>query len=191
MNINTDLNYLNMQEIKYFCNKVGIPYKIQYQCDDKVKTSGETDRKGIILKRIRTFLKTKDPGAPTVYLNKVTNFEPLPASLQATDKIYYGQYKNTNKKSLSLLKELTNNQFKFGAISQEVIREFWTNGIAPTYKQFANAWLKANKEHNKPNEEWAFLTDLSLGMDMKDWKKYRKAKAVEVLKYLNSFIGFS
>lgn len=47
---------------------------------------------------------------------------------KANDLVYYGQYKTTQKPILKLMKSLTNNQFKFGAISQIVIRDFWRTG---------------------------------------------------------------
>lgn len=184
--LDRDLNYLNMQEIRSYCDAVGIPYKIHYHKDGKVRVSGEIDRKAIILDRIRAFIKTGNIVKATLYASKVTSFSPLSSKLDASDRVFYGQYKTTHKNILALMKSLTKEQFKFGAISQEVIRDFWREGIAPTYSQFARAWLKANEAHVEPKAEWAYLTDLAKGMERGEWKEYRRKKASLVLKYLHS-----
>jgi hypothetical protein len=184
--LDKDLNYLNMQEIRSYCDTVGISYKIHYYKDGKVRVSGEIDRKAIILDRVRVFIKTGKIVSATHYPIKVTSFSPLSTKLDASDRVFYGQYKTTHKNILALMKLLTKGQFKFGAISQEVIRDFWREGIAPTYSQFARAWLKANEAHVEPKAEWAYLTDLAKGMERSEWKEYRKKKASQVLKYLNS-----
>ena len=47
------------------------------------------------------------------------------------------------------MKKLTNNKFKFGAISQKIIRFIWRKNILISYKEFANLWIKENmKEIN-------------------------------------------
>ncbi len=101
----------------------------------------------------------------------------LPVVLKSNQKIFYGQYKNKNESILLLLKKLTEDKFEFGAIAQEVIRACWVKGHAPTYKKFANMWLEAKKEHDKPNPEWAYLTDRKNGVASSDWKKIRLVKA--------------
>jgi hypothetical protein len=64
------------------------------------------------------------------------------------------------------------------------MREFWSSGKAPTYREFAAAWLRASQEHTEPNPEWAFLSDRARGTAEKDWKKLRVRKAAAVLKTL-------
>ena len=81
-----------------------------------------------------------------------------------TDRVFYGEYKDTDAKMLALMKHLTGGKFEAGAISQEVLRACWTRGEAPTYSEFAKLWLKAREEHTKPNPEWAFLTDRAKGI---------------------------
>ncbi len=181
-----DLNYLNMQEIKKLCSQLNIPYKIHYEYETQVRSSGEVDRKDIILARIRQFIENGSCTGKTIYPANVVSFAPLNSPLKANDLVYYGQYKTTQKPILKLMKSLTNNQFKFGAISQIVIRDFWRTGKAPSYLQFAHAWTKALRDHDKPRPEWAFLTDLAAGMNMKEWKKYRVEKAKAVLVKLRS-----
>lgn len=148
-----DFNYLNMKEIKNFCDRVGIPYKIHYHRDGKLRVSGEVDRKAIILDRIRGYAKNRSVGQPTIYSNKVVCFDPLPKILNASDHVFYGQYKTTHKSILALMKTLTDGKFKFGAISQEVIRDFWREGKSPTYQQFAKSWIKGIEAHTQPKPE--------------------------------------
>jgi len=50
-----ELNYLNLEEIRGFCAKHGIPYRILAEYPNgTVKTTKDTDRKPIVLARIRT-----------------------------------------------------------------------------------------------------------------------------------------
>ena len=176
-----DLNYLNMQEIQKICVRHKIPYKSYFEKDKNLKKSSEKDRKGVVLARIRHFLSTGKIKEPTIFHSKVVCFDPLPRDLKEDDKMFYGQYKNKSPKILALLKKLTDKQFKYGALSQETIRDFWTRGTAPSHRQFAKAWLKAKKDHDKPNPEWAYLMDLSKGLNVKDWKKLRQEKADKLL----------
>jgi hypothetical protein len=80
-----------------------------------------------------------------------------------------------------LLQRLTAGKFEHGAIARILAREFWSKGIAPTYEEFAKAWLIARMEHNRPNPEWAYLSDRTDGKDTANWKQLRKEKARKVL----------
>ena len=73
-----DLNYLNTEEIKAFCNKHSIPYSIWIETEDggRRKTQDD-DRKGVILNRIRQFLMT----------GKVFDATCFPASVVCCDKL--------------------------------------------------------------------------------------------------------
>jgi hypothetical protein len=54
-----NLNYLNLSEIKSFCKRHSIPYRIVTETEDgRRKTAHIDDRKGLILNRIRHFLQT-------------------------------------------------------------------------------------------------------------------------------------
>ena len=54
-----DLNYLNLSEIKAFCKKKAIPYRIWIEVQDRGRRqSSEDDRKGVILDRVRHYLMT-------------------------------------------------------------------------------------------------------------------------------------
>jgi hypothetical protein len=59
----------------------------------------------------------------------------------------------------NVLKKLTDGRFKNGAIARILARDFWSKGIAPTYEEFASAWVAASDDHTQPNPEWAFLSD--------------------------------
>lgn len=78
-------------------------------------------------------------------MKKIINYEKL-INLTETSFIYYGQYKTTNKNILNLMKKLTHNLFKFGAISQKIIRYTWRNNKLITYKKFADLWIKENNK---------------------------------------------
>jgi hypothetical protein len=182
-----DLNYLNINEMKYFCNKHLIPYAITIEVKRGfLKKTNENDRKGIILSRIRHYLKTGKVQPPTIFPPKVICYNPLPENLAATDKLHYGQYKKKNKAMIHLLQKLTAGKFREGAIARIVAREFWSRGKAPTFKQFAQRWLKVLQDHAEPNPEWAFLSDRAKQRQISNWKEFRRKKGESVLKILDS-----
>jgi len=183
-----DLNYLNTEEIKTFCNRHSIPYTIALAEPSHRRgrsKSQECDRKGVILQRIRHFLQTGNVLPQTRFSSSVISFDALPEELTPDDKLFHGQYEKKNRKLLAILKVLTNGHFREGAIARIVLREFWSSGKAPTLKEFATAWLQASNEHTAPNPEWAFLSDLSRKADTSDWKKMRAKTAAQVIKTLN------
>jgi hypothetical protein len=180
-----DLNYLNLGEIKTFCKARGIPYRIVVEePDGQKKSTGEDDRKGVILERVRNYLLTGKIGEETRFPSGVVNFGRPAKEPVSSDKVFYGQYDKGNAARLGLLKTLTGGEFRDGAIARILAREFWTRGEAPSFAEFAQAWLKASAEHTKPNPEWAFLTDRSNRTAPKDWKRLRERKASAALKIL-------
>lgn len=180
-----DLNYLNLGEIKAFCKARGIPYRIVVEGPSgKKKSTGEDDRKGVILERVRNYLTTGKIGKETEFPARVFNFGALPKKPVSTDKVFYGQYNKGDAARLALLKALTAGKFRDGAIARILAREFWTSGEAPSFAEFAKAWLKANEQHTRPNPEWAFLTDRSNKAAPEDWKRLRAQKAAAALKTL-------
>lgn len=182
-----NLNYLNIQELKSICNKLNIPYFINMEMPDgHIKQTRDMDRKGIVLKRIKYFLNTGKIQKQTIYLNSVICTDKLSNPLQENIRVFYGQFKSTDKNILFLMKRLTSNQFKFGAIAIMVLRDCWSKNIAPTYKEFAKLWLAANKAHIEPNPEWAFLTDRKKGIAGNNWKRLRIQKAKAAMKILNA-----
>lgn len=184
------INYLNLAELKKICDKYTIPYKIHIEViKNKAKKTSEVDRKGIILNRIKYFVNTGKIKKPTIFPKNVLSItNRLPVSLKSLHPIFYGEYKNSNKEILNLMKKLTNDKFEFGAIAQEVIRSCWAKGETPTFEKFAKLWLNAKQLHTKPNREWAYLADKHQGFTGKDWKKLRIEKAQKAIKLLNQFV---
>lgn len=179
-----DLNYLNMGELKQLCRKFGLPSAIHAEMPDgKCKKTGEADRKGIILDRLRRYLETGEVTGPTVFPACLVA-GPDAAPIGPDSPVLYGQYKNRDAQILTLMQGLTDGRFNFGAIAQEVLREVWTRGEAPTYRAFAELWLAARNAHQNPNPEWAYLSDRKKDGPDKDWKKRRQDKADRIMALL-------
>lgn len=66
-------------------------------------------------------------------------------------------------------------------IARILAREFWSRGEAPTFAEYAAAWLQAVSEHSQPNPERAFLGDRARGTSGPDWKSLRAKRAARVL----------
>ena len=180
-----DLNYLNTAEIKSFCDWHSIPYRIAIEAGDgRRKKTRDDDRKGVMLHRLRHFLKTGVVLPETVFPASVVCFDPLPENPAPDDRLYYGQYDKANRAMIGLLQELTGGHFRNGAIARILARQFWSGGAAPTFREYAMAWLEETRSHTKPNPEWAFLSDRASGQAHGDWKKVRSAKAAKVMKLL-------
>ena len=180
-----DLNYLNTAEIKAFCRRFSIPYTIAIETKDgRRKKTNEDDRKGVTLHRIRHFLKTGKILPETCLPACVVCFDPIPKKLSANDRLFYGQYDKASRAMIALLQQLTKGKFRDGAIARILTREFWSNGKAPTFQEYAKAWLQAVEKHKSPNPEWAFLSDRARGTAGADWKNLREKKARKVLKVL-------
>jgi hypothetical protein len=185
-----DLNYLNLSEIKSFCKRHSIPFRIAVKIKDgKKKWTSEDDRKGVILDRIRQFLQTGVIPRETCFTAEVVRFAPLPETLGEKDRLYFGQYNKFSQTMNTLLKSLTGGKFKNGAIARIIAREFWSRGTAPTFAEFAAAWVKSSKQHTRPNPEWAFLSDRANGENVQNWKSLRNRKALEVLGTLNRLLA--
>jgi hypothetical protein len=186
-----DLNYLNMAEIKAFCKKHSIPFSIWIETADGRRTrSREDDRKGVILNRIRAYLKTGRVPEPTFFPASVVGHDrPAPQHRRATDRLSCGHYDKNSDDMTRLLRKLTGGKFKNGAIARILARDFWSKGIAPTYQEFAAAWVEAQDNHKRPNPEWAFLSDRTDGKATGDWKRLRKETARKVLAVLRELVG--
>ena len=185
-----NLNYLNTAEIRSFCKQHSIPYAITIETKDGGKRrTKDDDRKGVMLKRIRHFLQTGVILGETCFRATVVSFDPFPEKLTAADRLYYGQYDKANRTMLALLKDLTGGRFRNGALARILARDFWTKGEAPTFEEYASAWLQAFKEHTKPNPEWAYLSDRASNTAISGWKKLRASKASRVMKTLNRITG--
>jgi hypothetical protein len=181
-----DLNYLNGMEIKSFCNRHSIPYRIAVETGDGGRrTTKDVDRKGVMLNRIRHFLQTGLVLQQTCFPAAIVCFDPLPDNITGDDRLFYGQYDKKNSRFIALLKSLTNGQFEEGAIARILARDFWSKGEAPTLREFASAWVQASREHTRPNPEWAFLSDRANKVAVSNWKQLRVHKASKVMKLLN------
>jgi hypothetical protein len=181
-----DLNYLNMREIKAFCNKHSIPYSISVETvDGGRRKTRDLDRKGVILNRIRHFLRTGDVLDATCFSVGVICWHDSPKRLQPGDRLFYGQYDKKSVAMVSLLEKLTGGRFKNGAIARILAREFWSKGIAPTFAEYARAWIKAQADQQRPNPEWALLSDRFKGEDTASWKERREVKVKQVLSVLD------
>jgi hypothetical protein len=187
-----NIYYLNMQELRGFCDAHEIPYAIYFEAEDgRVRKSRDADRKGIVIDRVLHFLNAGSIKPRTVFMKSVVRFVAIPSSPQETDRIFYGQYKDSDPNFLKLMKHLTGGTFEAGAISQEVLRACWTRGAAPSYREFAKLWLKAREDHTKPNPEWAFLTDRAKGIAGADWKQLRIKKASAAIALLKKIASFA
>jgi hypothetical protein len=181
-----NLNYLNIAEIRSFCKRHSIPYKIAIETKDgRRRTTKDDDRKGVILNRIRHFLQTGAILKETCFPAAVVCFDPLSDHIADDDRLFYGQYDKTNRRMITLLKSLTDGQFKNGAIARMLARDFWSRGKAPTFREYASAWIRASREHLRPNPEWAFLSDRANKVATRDWAELRKQKAAKVMKVLD------
>ena len=181
-----DLNYLNISEIKTFCQRHSIPYRIAMKTKDgRRSTTRDEDRKGVVLDRIRHFLETGVVLSETCFPAAVVCFDPVSDDITADGRLFYGQYDKTNRTMIALLKSLTGGQFRNGAIARMLARDFWSRGEAPTFREYASAWTQASRAHLKPNPEWAFLTDRSNKVATRDWAKLRKQKASRVMRVLD------
>lgn len=180
-----DLNYLHTAEIKSFCKQHSITYAIAIETKDGGRRrTGDDDRKGVLLARVRHFLQTGVVLEETLFPASVVCFDPLPSSLTPDDRLFYGQYDKASRTMIALLKDLTGGQFRNGAVARILAREFWTAGQAPTFREYAAAWERASKEHTGPNPEWAFLSDRAARRATPDWKKLRASKASKAMKLL-------
>ena len=174
-----------MGEIQSICKQHDIPYTITIAITDgQQRKTPEPDRKGVVLQRLRHFLKTGKVSEATHFPVSVVCFKPPPKKLATSDKLFYGQYNKNNRAIIALLKSLTGGKFQDGAIARILLRDFWSKGKAPSFKEFAAAWQKARAQHQRPNPEWAFLSDLADNRAGANWKKQREQKAKKALQIL-------
>src|SRR6185436_18326032 len=178
-----ELNYMNLEEIRGFCSARAIPYRIVAEhSSGKVKATKDTDRKPIVLARVRHYLETGQVGQATCISAQIVREENPPARPGPRDRLYYRWYAKEFKGVLRLLRDLTGGRFKDGAVARILAMEFWTRGEAPTFEEFARSWTKAKaEEHRLLTPEYAYLTDLRHQRADGNWKALRKAKAKSAL----------
>lgn len=182
----SELNYMNLSEIRGFCTAHGIPFKIMAESPDgKVRVTKDTDRKPIMLSRVREYLKTGNVGQATRIRAAIVRNEDPPRRPAPHDRLYYRWYAKEHAGILRLLRELTDGKFRDGAVARVLAMEFWTRGEAPTLEEFARAWTKAkSQEQQLLTPEYAYLTDLKRKEAGDDWKAVRKSKAASALRML-------
>ena len=181
-----ELNYMNLDEIRGFCVPRGIPYRIVAEYSSgKIKATKDTDRKPIVLARVRRYLTTGDVGQASCIPVEIVREEKPPARLGPRDRLYYRWYAKEHEGVMRLLRDLTAGQFRDGAVARVVAMAFWTRGQAPTFEEFARTWMKAKtEEHRLLTPEYAYLTDLKHRRADDNWKALRTAKANSALKTL-------
>jgi hypothetical protein len=184
-----DIAYLNLAELHGFCDRHGIPYRVRTETNHGgTRSTVDTDRKPIVLDRVRHYLTTGDPGTPTVLAARIVRPEPPPARPSATDHLYYRWYSKSHPQVIKALTRLTGGRFRNGALARVLIMEFWKNGEAPTFKDFADAWVAATDgRRDLMHPAYAFLTDLRKGDAGADWKQLRTEKAKRALAVLDEF----
>ena len=139
-----ELNYMNLEEIRAFCSARAIPYRIVAESSrGTVKATKDTDRKPIVLARLRRYLRTGQVGQPTRIPVQIIREENPPARLGPRDRLYYRWYAKEFEGVMRLLRDLTAGRFRDGAVARVLAMEFWTCGQAPTFKEFARSWTKS------------------------------------------------
>jgi hypothetical protein len=183
-----DLNYLNLQEIRSFCTRHSIPYRILVETSDgRRRPTRDTDRKPVILDRVRHWLRTGEVLDATCLPARIVRDGGPPPELRPTERLYYRWYNKTYGSVMGLLKDLTGGRFENGALARVLIMEFWTGGRAPTFAEFADAWVAAKQEPRQLlSADYAFLTDLQSGRAGPDWKSMREQKARRALATLDA-----
>ena len=185
-----ELNYMNLEEIRGFCSERGIPYRILAEYPNgKVKATKDTDRKPIVLARVRRYLTTGQIGQPTRISARIVQEKNPPARPGPRDRLYYRWYAREFEGVMRLLRDLTAGRFRDGAVARVLAMEFWTRGEAPTFEEFARSWTKAKAEdHRLLTPEYAYLTDLRHQRADGNWKALRKAKANSALEKLATIV---
>lgn len=163
---------LNIKQLKEICDKYDINYNIYIETDDGIKKINDNLHKEFIIKKIFNVLIDKRTDKKIIYPIKIQNYGST-NNLKHTDYIYYGQYKTTDKNIKKLLMNLTDNKFKFGAISQKIIKKSWikarTKNKLLTYKYFAHLWLKEYNNGEIDYDELAYNKFMKQYGDKNKW----------------------
>jgi hypothetical protein len=130
-----------------------------------------------MLERVRHFLCTGAILEQTCFPAAVVRLERPAETLMPEDRLFYGQYKKGDRTLLAILGGLTDGHYRDGAMARILMRESWSRGKAPTFREFASAWLQATREHAGPNPEWAFLSDRARKNAGANWKREAGAKS--------------
>src|SRR5689334_11771026 len=177
---------MKLEEIRGFCSARGIPYRIVAEdATGSVKATKDTDRKPIVLDRVRRYLTTGQVGQPTRIAARIVRPANPPPRPGPRDRLYYRWYAREFDRVMRALRQLTDGRFRDGAVARVVAMDFWTRGEAPTLEEFAQAWTKAKADQDRLlTPEYAYLTDLKQQRADGDWKAVRSAKAKSALETL-------
>lgn len=179
------IQYLNLEEMRIYCAAHELPLYIHIELPDgRLRRTGDRDRKDIVLARILQFAVHGKRTGPTVYPKNVVPDGPLPKRLTGRVRVHFGQYEKKNEHFVQTMKELTGGAFRLGMIARLVLRDFWTAGVAPTLRQFADEWVRATAAHTGPRPEGAYVADLVYGTAGDNWKELRIQNAKEALAML-------
>jgi hypothetical protein len=177
---------MNLEEIRGFCSQRKIPHKVFAEYPDgTIRATPDTDRKPIVLARVRRYLRTGNPGTPSCVPVRIVREGNPPRRLGPRDRIYYRWYAKKHHSVIRALRDLTAGQFRDGAVARVLVMGFWTRGIAPTLQEFADAWTTANADRTSMlTAEYAYLTDLKMQRAGANWKALRRSKARSALRTL-------
>src|SRR5438874_13794176 len=99
---------MNPGELRGDCAARGIAYRIMAEsADGKVKATKDTDRKPIVLARVRRYLTTGRVGQPTRIPTEIVRDENPPARPGPRDRLYYRWYAKEFEGVMRLLRDLT------------------------------------------------------------------------------------
>jgi hypothetical protein len=130
-----ELNYMNLEEIRGFCGARGIPYTIMAEYPGgRLEVTTDSDRKPIVLARVRRYLTTGEAGSPTLIPVAIVREGKPPPRLAPSDRLYYRWYAKEHTGVIRLLRELTDGRFEGGAVARVVAMAFWTRREAPTFE---------------------------------------------------------
>src|SRR5262245_64706785 len=111
-----ELNYMNLEEIRGFCSARAIPYRIVAESPNgKVKVTKDTDRKPIVLARVRRYLRTGQAGQATRISALIVREENPPARLGPRDRLYYRWYARESEGGMGVLRDLNRGRARGGA----------------------------------------------------------------------------
>jgi hypothetical protein len=158
---------LNVTELKTICNTLEIDYHIYIEKNETIQKIHESLHKEFIINKIINVLNGKKDNK-IIYFKSIQNYNST-TGIKASDFVYYGQYKTTDKNIKKLMKTLTNDQFKFGAISQKIIKTYWLKNKLLTYGEFAKKWLSENAEGEIDYEELAYNQFMKKNGNKEKW----------------------
>src|SRR5262245_9732002 len=120
-----ELNYMNLEEIRGFCSARAIPYRIVAESSNGTVTAKkDTDRKPIVLARVRRYLRTGQIGKATCISLQIVRDENPPARPGLRDRLYYRWYAKEFDGVMRLLRDLTGGRFRDGAVARVLAMDF-------------------------------------------------------------------